>query len=199
MSIAEKLVTVAQNQQKVFEAGKKSEYDRFWDEFQKDLTLSYMFAGKGWTDETYNPRKEIKTTNGYGANYVFAYSNITDTKVNIDFSNLDVYVSNLFYDARNLKTIKKLIVGAKTPYTNCFINCTALENVTFEGIIGRSINFSYSPLLSKESIENIVECLSESETSQTLTLSQTAVDNAFTTAEWNTLIAGKTNWTFSLI
>ena len=34
MSIAEKLVTVAENEQKVYDAGKQAEYDAFWDNYQ---------------------------------------------------------------------------------------------------------------------------------------------------------------------
>ena len=34
MSIAEKLTTIAENEQKVYDAGQKSEYDRFWDSYR---------------------------------------------------------------------------------------------------------------------------------------------------------------------
>ena len=34
MSIAEKLTKVAENVPKVYEAGKKDEHDKFWDEYQ---------------------------------------------------------------------------------------------------------------------------------------------------------------------
>ena len=51
MSIAEKLELIAENEQKVFDAGKKSEYDEFWDNYQKksdgSARTSYIqgFAG----------------------------------------------------------------------------------------------------------------------------------------------------------
>ena len=41
MSIAEKLTAIAENVPKVYEAGQKSEYDRFWDAYQNN--------GKLWT------------------------------------------------------------------------------------------------------------------------------------------------------
>lgn len=62
MSIAEKLLTVAENEQKVYEAGKQAEYDRFWDDFQKNGTRTnywYGFSGYGWTQETLNPKYKI--------------------------------------------------------------------------------------------------------------------------------------------
>ena len=36
MSIADKLRLIANNVQKVFDGGRKAEYDAFWDSFQKN-------------------------------------------------------------------------------------------------------------------------------------------------------------------
>jgi hypothetical protein len=41
------------------EAGKKSEYDEFWDVWQEGgrrRNMNYMFFGQGWTDKTYKPK-----------------------------------------------------------------------------------------------------------------------------------------------
>ena len=73
-----------------------------------------------------------------------------------------------------------------------------IEEVAFEGIIGQDIDFQSCPL-NKASILSIVEHLSTTASGKTLTLKQTAVNNAFTTQEWNTLIAPKSNWTISLV
>lgn len=65
MSIAEKLQTIAENEQRVYEAGKKAEYDEFWDVFQNNgEPMSYYgrFAA-GWTDENFKPKYDIKPTN----------------------------------------------------------------------------------------------------------------------------------------
>mgnify|MGYP003296383754 CR=1 FL=1 len=37
MSISDKLQTIAENEQRVFDAGKKTQYDEFWDALQKML------------------------------------------------------------------------------------------------------------------------------------------------------------------
>ena len=37
MSIADKLQTILENEQKVFDAGKKAENERFWDIYHEDL------------------------------------------------------------------------------------------------------------------------------------------------------------------
>ena len=84
MSIAEKLTTITENQQKVYDAGKKdgiqSEYDRFWDEYQNNGNReSYYaaFCGTGWNDETFKPKYDIVPRN---ASNMFASSNITNLK-----------------------------------------------------------------------------------------------------------------------
>lgn len=77
MSIADKLVTIAENQQKVYEAGKKTEWDNFWDVFQKtnsgnDRTdYSYAFyggVGCGWNATNFKPKYDLRPT---VANYMF--------------------------------------------------------------------------------------------------------------------------------
>ena len=44
MSIAEKLTTVAENVPKVYEAGKKAEYDAFWDKYQNNGKRTQQFV-----------------------------------------------------------------------------------------------------------------------------------------------------------
>lgn len=63
--------------------------------------------------------------------------------------------------------------------------------------------------LSKPSITSIINCLSTTTSGLTVTLSKTAVNNAFETSEgvadgstsqeWLNLVATKTNWTISLV
>lgn len=229
MSIAEKLTTIAQNQEKVHNAGKDSEWNAFWDSYQnngKRIGYYYGFCGLGWSDETFKPKYDIKAS-GTGA-YMFIYNAVTDIKgkleelgVRLDTSKVNNFQSSFAYsksiaypvldfsnatstnvafsDCTNLQYIEKIIVAPKVSFNGTFKNCTSLEHIRIEGTIGQSIDFSYSPLLSRASIENIIGCLSGTVTGKTLTLSQTAVNNAFTVDEWNTLIEGKTNWTISLV
>ena len=67
MSIAEKLTTVAENVPKVYEAGQKSEYDRFWDNFQNygTRTVYSCSFGSGWTAETLKPKYDLRPTSAY--------------------------------------------------------------------------------------------------------------------------------------
>ncbi len=120
-------------------------------------------------------------------------------------------IAGIFCGCSKLVTIEKLILngnGTTTASDSTFSGCAALENIRFEGVIGNNINFKACPL-TKASITNIVEHLSDTSTGKTLTLKNTAVENAFETSEgaadgstsdeWTTLLGAKTNWTISLV
>ena len=98
--------------------------------------------------------------------------------------------------------------------SDTFSGCTALENITIVGDIVNSTSFSTSTKLTRASIESIVNHLSDDVSGKTLTLSKTAVDNAFrgisagdftvevegsSSLDWSTLTQSKYKWTFALI
>lgn len=63
-----------------FEAGKKSEYDAFWDSYQNYgnyVDSSALFAGHGWNNETFRPKYSIKldspTSTGWSTFYFNGY------------------------------------------------------------------------------------------------------------------------------
>ena len=86
--------------------------------------------------------------------------------------------------------------------SNIFFECPAIEDVEFvPNTIKISIAFDVYGLctkLTKASLTSIINGLSPDVTGQTVTISQTAVNNAFTTEEWDALVATKTNWTIAL-
>lgn len=87
MSIADKLTTIADNMQKVYEAGKAQGadnwYDTFWDEFQQSgnrTNYSKAFCsgtaadgGKSWTNVIFKPKYSMVDIVGYE---IFDYSRI---------------------------------------------------------------------------------------------------------------------------
>lgn len=170
----------------VYEAGQKSEYDRFWDKYQYNgnpMGYTYAFAGARWMDDTYNPKYEIKVRTA--ANSCFYYNNtITDTKVPIDVMSEPVnQIDYMFRGCSNLKTIRLLKVQRSLAYTNVFLGCSKLENITFEGEIGTSISFADCPLLTPESMISVIDHL--------VNYAETDNDHAytvtFTDACWNAL------------
>lgn len=69
MDIAEKVLRQKKDFDDVYEAGKKAEYDAFWDRVQdygNRTNYDYAFAGIGWIEEIFKPKHDIVplTANG---------------------------------------------------------------------------------------------------------------------------------------
>lgn len=242
MSIAEKLTTIAENEQKVFDSGKQAEYDKFWDKYQENgnrTNYEYAFTGAGWNDETFKPKYDIVPTANTN---MFTVCGVTDmikalenASVKLDLSKA-VSTSYLLQSSlitrfptidtssrkaidyflmsnQNLEYVEKVILksdGSQTFNNYSFTNNPKLKEIRFEGVIGQNgFTIKDSPLLSKASIESIINALSTVTSGLTVTLSKTAVNNAFETSvgasdgstsqEWLDLIATKSNWTIALV
>ena len=109
-------------------------------------------------------------------------------------------LADLFYSAKYLVTIDELIIrddGANT-FSSAFTGCTALKNITFTGVIGRTISFADCPL-SVESLKNIISCLKDytgsSEYSYTITLKSSAFSAL--ESQWAEMIDDK-KWNLTL-
>lgn len=61
MSIAEKLTTVADNVPKVYERGRKDEYDAFWDTYpEEQYDMTRAFGNFSWNSENFRPKVSLK-------------------------------------------------------------------------------------------------------------------------------------------
>lgn len=156
----------------------------------------------------------LDTSKATNLSWMFGYSAYINNIPTIDFTGLTTQASNVFaHTWAGCSIIEKLIVTESTTYSTWFLNATGLTTISFadadgntENVIGQSIDFQYSTQLSKESIKKIVKALSGNASGKTLTLTRTAVINAFgsTTAdEWTALIAPKIapngGWTITLV
>lgn len=228
MSLAEKLAFAEENVPKVYEAGRKSEYDAFWDSYQENGNRTHYdtaFAGNGWTNENFKPKYDIKPQR---AMYLFRATKISGDVADIleklgvimDFSNC-TYAIELFSNCFNitrlgiidgskfvqttsafafcgtLTTIDKIISSESTPWhSTTFSGCEKLENVIFEGVIGKNgLDLHESPL-SHESIMSIITCLQDktadtSGTVWTVTLGET---NLAKLTDAEKLIATNKGW-----
>lgn len=240
MTIAEKITRAKADYDAVFEAGKKAEYDAFWDEFQENgVRRRYGYAFSRWLDTIFYPKYDIVCTES--ANWLFAASKITDLKgrlqecgVVLDTSGATSIAEAFAYSTLTriptvstlsttgltyafassfaLVEIEKIILkdNGSQSFNSTFVRCDSLEKIIFEGVIGQNgFNVQWSTKLSKASITSIINALSSTTGGLTVTLSKTAVNTAFetsagagdgsTSAEWQSLIATKSNWTISLI
>jgi hypothetical protein len=136
------------------EAGKKAEYDTFWDAYQekgKRNNYSSAFFSYWWTDDIYNPKYDMVITTG--ASSMCQAARISNTKVKIT---LDGTSGNMFYGCSMLKTIPYLKLTEKATLPNAFRSCAALENITFDGVIKCDVDLQYSTKLTRASIESLM-------------------------------------------
>ena len=140
MSIEEKLTTIAENEQRVYEAGKKSEYDAFWDNFQQNgnRTIYNSAFGCCWNKDNFKPKYSIRPTNAYQMFYNNAGSYIDIGEVAEDyFDALGIEIdfskaTNTMYGvcALHAKRFKKLDFSSSTSTNGLFYTHSSSVNVT---------------------------------------------------------------------
>lgn len=196
------------------EEGKQAEYDRFWDAFQENgerTNYNYVFAGKGWNNDTFKPKYPIRPING--AN-MFQASNITgdlrdycvlDTSratalgsfiYGAQFSAIgaidlnSTHMGQIAYNAPNLEYVEKIIFHPEIKYigSSVIANCLKLREIRFEGEYKQHNTTGYNfsdkvPNLSKESIISLINVLSDGASGLTCTLAKSTIDREFATSE----------------
>lgn len=121
----------------VFEAGKKSEYDAFWDMYQnygQRNEYTCAFSGKGWDDATFCPKYDIIPIYSYD---MFKLSLITDLEfllnrcgVVLDLSKSG-RASGLFSSCDIMTVCPEIDISATTylPLTQLYSNCKQLHTI----------------------------------------------------------------------
>ena len=205
---------------------------------QNGNRLSYLsgFSGHGWTDSTFQPKYTMTPTRA-GSMFAYSrildvrgalerqevtLDTSRSTSLGSIFQECSVQIvptistvsctvlANLFAHSASLRTVECIILretGDQT-FSNAFLNCSALEEIRFAGIIGTNISFAQSANLSRTSIESVMTALSDTVTGQTVIFSKAAVEAAFetvggaadgsTSEEWKDLVASKPNWSIVL-
>ena len=194
------------------------------------VDYTHGFGGRGWTNDIFKPRYDICPTSAYmmfrysnitgdlveilgslgvkldfskctNTQYCFYGTRITRLGV-IDLSSCPNAVDAMFMSATAIKTIDLFrLAKNQQKLDSIFSDCSALENITFEGNVVNNISLGTSPKLSKDSIVSIINALDSQTAGKIATLSKTAVTKAFgSTAadEWTALIATKPSWTITL-
>ena len=205
MSISEKLITIAENEQRVYEKGKQDEYDVFWDSYQVNGTrtgYNGAFGNERWTDTIFKPKYDFLGVKN--AMQMFSYAQITKIQKTVEIIGSAQYL----FSSSFINTISLLRVTENVNVSTWFSGCKYLITVNWDGVIGSNLDMSACVNLSKASILSTFSCLSSTASGMTLTLSKTAVNNAFETSsgtadgstseEWLNLVATKPNWTISL-
>ena len=119
----------------VYEAGKKAEYDAFWNYYQdngnKEI-YDYAFSGRSWTVDTFKPKYDIRPTR---AQHMFSQTGIKGDLVAlceqlgivVDFSKCKLF--STFASNAQYVTRFGVIDATKATDTIAFINCYKLETI----------------------------------------------------------------------
>lgn len=155
--------------EEVFEAGKKSEYDAFWDAYQdngKRIDYDTAFAGVAWDDSLFKPKYRLDDTITCSAYMMFRKANISDVTILGSIKSdrtaymfhdsqiqhigrlyiLDTHLNATFMNNWKLKSIELLDLQNLEVIIDPFTNCSHLESIVFGGLITVSLNMQWSPL-----------------------------------------------------
>jgi len=218
MSIAEKLTRIAENEQKVYDAGKSIgymegeaiAYEKPFLDTSKITSFTMFCYGHNI------PQAQLKNISFSSAasTYQMFYVNPQNVPRYTVIPKLETskakYFGYMFDGSSTIETIEGIDFSSAIQFAYMFRGCTSLKNLTVNGTIKASkLDTSPCTLLSKASIESIINALSSATSALDVTFSQTAVDTAFETSkgaadgstseEWAALIATKQNWTISLV
>ena len=221
---ADLLTQIAENVEAVYAAGVKSEYDRFWDEFQnygEQVTYRNCFKSTGWNDITFKPKYTIKPSGSH--DYMFSTADMSRIDEGVlDLSDCNSIVglfqlaTNLIYVAPlDLKTItgdfnymfqscSKLetvtlnnIPDNGKDFRYAFQSCSSLINLTVTGTIGQNIDLHWSTKLTHESLMSIINALKDfsgTGTTRTCTLGEA---NLAKLTDTEKAIATEKGWTLA--
>ena len=161
---------------------------------------SHMFSGTKGIDKI--TAAQLDLSQDVSIQYLFERSSVKEIEL-ID-SRASANITGILSENSNTHTVGKFILksdGSQTVANSSFYTCYGLKNITFEGYFGQNVSFQYCGGLTKASITSIVNALLPTASGKTLTLSNTAVADAFgvNRQEWLDLIATKSNWTISLV
>ena len=107
-----------EGEQQGFTEGAKEEYDKFWDKFQ-DYGKRYVYTssfGRGWTDEIFKPKYDIKLKGSIESYYIFQYSDIVNLKKCLEDADVKLDTSGISY-ALNLFANSKIEIAPQLDFT----------------------------------------------------------------------------------
>ena len=160
MSIAEKLITIAENEQKVYEAGFEAgkaqgggSSDDFWDSYQQNGNLrnyKMSFAGKGWSKDNFYPKYDIIVSTAavsmfqeFGGEPFSLTERLNECGVTLDFSQLTTSASNVFYGSP-FTEIPHINLMKSNSIASLYYNCKNLVTASLTIPFGASLGSSFS-------------------------------------------------------
>lgn len=146
-------------------------------EFPSQLNLSSVteagnvFYRLGKNTESLRKDITLKLPEKYNGNYIFQESPFKSIHI---ASDTKITGSRIFYNSEHLEKITGLNLSSTTSFTDDFTGCSELVTLELEGTISNGgLNFSTCPLLSHDSIMNVINALTSTTSSQKITFGKT--------------------------
>lgn len=173
MSIAEKLTMVAENEQKVYDAGKKSEYDKFWDACQNygnKTMYQNGFMGATFNKNNFYPKYDIHVV-GKANQMFYAWSQesipdqmdfdlaerLRECNVTLDTSQatqLNLAFSYSFFS--KLPVINATGLSSLNTTFSPMYRLVTIEKIIVDESVGFANTFDNCPMLQNITIEGVI-------------------------------------------
>ena len=159
MDIAEKVLRQKKDFDDVYEAGKKAEYDAFWDSYdtsnQAYSRSDFMFAGKMWNDTTFKPKRDIVLKpSSSGAFYDNGCRDLKAilNKYGVKLDTSQVTNAGNFFISSYITALPEIDFSKATTITNAFghMSLISIDKVTFKD--GVAFNNTFNNLHQLEEI-----------------------------------------------
>lgn len=235
MSMVDKILQIKEDYDNVYDKGDIDSFWDIFQQNGERTDYTRAFQGNGWTNELFDPKYPILVEGCYGmfynarnltfdlrdydiifkiqngqfntGAYTFYLCNLTGLPV-LDFSEATSGVTFvLFINSSTIKEIDGIILNDNCTFSSSgWIAGANITKIIFSGSIGNTLTVSLQKL-NKASLISLVNTLSSNVSEKSVTLSKTAINNAFETSpgladgstsqEWQALMNTKQNWTFA--
>lgn len=204
MNLSEKVTQLKNDFDDVYDAGKQTAYDEFWDSYQNNgaaQSCVYMFAGPGWNKNTFKPKYDIKPA-GWSPGIFYSATNLvdlaqlmTDAGISWDLSAQSLQLGSMFQNCTSLTHIPSMDLSTCINCDSMFYGCKKL--VTIGGIVFSADTPRYTSTF--KSCKALVSCIASGTIAKTIDLGDCEVLNkASITSFINTLSATATGQTVTL-
>lgn len=146
MTTAERLKAIAENEVKVFEAGKSAENDEFWNMFQDSGNRTkYSSAFADWSAEYIRPKYKVVPTHENGLTQMFnnckglkkieaIYFDLSKKPQNLTSTNSNLGYYYTFSSCVELEEIEDIGMIAQNNYYSTFASCYKLHTIAKMGV-----------------------------------------------------------------
>jgi hypothetical protein len=153
---------IKENVQKVYDAGAKSEYDKFWDSCQgkgRRTYYTHAFSGIGWNDTTFKPKYDIVPVGSYCCVGMFNSASIKNLKqilidcdVTMDLSKASPLIQ--VFQSDSITTLPKIDMSSCKDGNSYTFYSSSLKSID-ELVVNENVVFDSTTFGNASSLTNL--------------------------------------------